>query len=45
MPGTVINASYWSSHCGTAVTNPTSIREDVDLIPGFAQWVKKLAWP
>jgi len=25
------------------VENPTSIREDVDLIPGLAQWVKDLA--
>ena len=26
-----------SSHCGSAVTNPTSILEDAALIPGLAQ--------
>ena len=25
---------------GSAVTNPTAVREDTDLIPGFAQGVK-----
>ena len=30
----------WSSHCGSVVTNLTSISEDVGLIPGLAQWVK-----
>ena len=30
----------WSSHHGSAVTNPTSIPEDVGLIPGLTQWVK-----
>ena len=29
-----------SSHCGSTVTNPTSIHEDVDLILGLTQWVK-----
>ena len=28
------------SHCGSAVTNPTSICEDMDWIPGLDQWVK-----
>ena len=32
-----------SSHHGSAITNPTSIYEVPDLIPGFTQWVKDLA--
>ena len=31
------------SHCGSAVTNLTSIHEDMGLIPGSAQWVKNPA--
>ena len=31
-----------SSHCGSAVTNPVSIHEDLGLIPGLTQWVKDL---
>ena len=30
----------WNSHCGSLVTNPTSIQEDVDSIPNPTQWVK-----
>ena len=33
-----------SSHCGSAIMNPTSINED-SLIPGLAQWVKEPALP
>ena len=28
-----------SSHCGSAVMNPTSIHEDAGSIPDFTQWV------
>ena len=34
-----------SSHCGSVVMNPTSIHEDVGLIPGLAQWVNDPALP
>ena len=36
---------FWSSCCGAAETNPTSIREDVGLIPDLAQWVKDQVLP
>ena len=35
-----VKVSWLISYCGSAVMNPTSNHEDVDLIPGLAQWVK-----
>ena len=29
-----------NSHCGSVVMNPTSVHEDMGLIPGLPQWVK-----
>ena len=37
IPGTV---EARSSCCGSVETDPTSIHEDPDLIPGLTQWVK-----
>ena len=34
-----------SSYCGAAETNPTSIHEDVGLIPGLDQWVEDPTLP
>ena len=34
-----------SARCGSVVMNPTSIHEDMGLIPDLAQWVEDLALP
>ena len=41
--GWLSTASSWSSPRGSVVTNPTSIHEDLGLIPGLTPWVKDLA--
>ena len=34
----------WNSCHDSAITNLTSIHEDMSLIPGLTQWVKDLVW-
>ena len=37
--------NFQSAHCGSAVTNPTSIHENVGSISSLARWVKDLVSP
>ena len=45
VPGLQKSVLDRNSPCGSVVTNPTSIHEDVGSIPGLAQWVKDLVLP
>ena len=39
-PSSVVFKKQRSSHCGSVVTNLSSIHEDLGSTPGLAQWVK-----
>ena len=40
-----LESEIWSSYCGSAAMNLTSIRENVGLTPASTQWVKDPALP
>ena len=44
-PVVLKRVDFGSFHCGSVVTNPTSIHEETGLIPGLAQWLKDSALP
>ena len=45
VPTKIKKETFWSCHCGSSVTNLTSIHEDAGWIPGLTQWVKGLVLP